>query len=70
MPIVDVVRASLSEVEEYERVDVKVQPGVALVGQAVNDVVHLLAELIENALSFSPRDTKVTVSSSRSTAAA
>jgi len=65
VPIVDVVRASLSEVEGYERVDFKVQPGVALVGQAVNDVVHLLAELIENALSFSPRDSKVTVSSSR-----
>ncbi|WP_235558120.1 nitrate- and nitrite sensing domain-containing protein [Sphaerimonospora mesophila] len=63
--IVDVVRASLSEVEGYERVDVRVQPGAAVVGQAVNDVVHLIAELVENSISFSPRETKVVVSSNR-----
>ncbi|GAA0368416.1 hypothetical protein GCM10009530_18010 [Microbispora corallina] len=65
VPIVDVVRASLSEVEGYERVNLQVQPGVAVVGQSVNDVVHLVAELVENAISFSPRETKVTVSSNR-----
>ncbi|GLW24577.1 nitrate- and nitrite sensing domain-containing protein [Microbispora triticiradicis] len=65
VPIVDIVRASLSEVENYERVDIQVQPGASIVGQAVNDVVHLVAELVENAISFSPRDTKVTVSSNR-----
>ncbi|GGO19055.1 sensor histidine kinase [Microbispora bryophytorum] len=63
--IVDVVRASLSEVENYERVDLQVQGGASVVGQSVNDVVHLVAELVENAISFSPRDTKVTVSSNR-----
>ncbi|GAA3835136.1 hypothetical protein GCM10022226_65790 [Sphaerisporangium flaviroseum] len=65
VPIVDIVRASLSEVENYERVDVRVQSGMAVVGQAVNDVVHLVAELVENSISFSPRDTKVVVSSNR-----
>ncbi|MCT9929191.1 nitrate- and nitrite sensing domain-containing protein [Planotetraspora sp. A-T 1434] len=65
VPIVDVVRAALSEVENYERVIVQVQPGAAVVGQSVNDVVHLVAELVENAISFSSRETKVSVSSSR-----
>ncbi|MEZ0076829.1 nitrate- and nitrite sensing domain-containing protein [Planotetraspora sp. GP83] len=65
VPVVDVVRAALSEVENYERVSVQVQPGVAVVGQSVNDVVHLVAELVENAISFSSRETKVSVSSSR-----
>jgi signal transduction histidine kinase len=65
VPIVDIVRASLSEVENYERVDVRVQSGMAVVGQVVNDVVHLVAELVENSISFSPRETKVVVSSNR-----
>ncbi|GAA4595381.1 hypothetical protein GCM10023194_64690 [Planotetraspora phitsanulokensis] len=63
VPVVDVVRASLSEVENYERVDIQVQSGVAVVGQSVNDVVHLVAELVENAIAFSSGDTKVTVAS-------
>ncbi|NUR92940.1 MAG: HAMP domain-containing protein [Nonomuraea sp.] len=63
--LVDVARASLSEVENYERVVLQVPDGVAIAGQAVNDVIHLLAELVENALSFSPRETRVTVSGSR-----
>ncbi|WP_157250087.1 sensor histidine kinase [Nonomuraea typhae] len=63
--LVDVARASLSEVENYERVVLQVPDGVAVAGQAVNDVIHLLAELVENALSFSPRETRVTLSGSR-----
>ncbi|SPL97567.1 signal transduction histidine kinase [[Actinomadura] parvosata subsp. kistnae] len=63
--LVDVARASLSEVESYERVVLQVPDGVSVAGQAVNDVIHLLAELVENALSFSPRETRVTVSGSR-----
>ncbi|MEW1843894.1 nitrate- and nitrite sensing domain-containing protein [Nonomuraea angiospora] len=63
--LVDVARASLSEVENYERVVLQVPDGVSVAGQAVNDVIHLLAELVENALSFSPRETRVTVSGSR-----
>ncbi|GII91383.1 hypothetical protein Ssi02_16140 [Sinosporangium siamense] len=62
--LVDVVRASLSEVEDYERVQVKVHRATAVVGSAANDVVHLVAELVENAIQFSPRHTKVVVGSS------
>ncbi|MEU8271991.1 nitrate- and nitrite sensing domain-containing protein [Sphaerisporangium sp. NPDC049002] len=62
--LVDVVRASLSEVEGYERVSVKVHRSSAVAGHAANDVVHLVAELVENALAFSPGNTKVVVSSS------
>jgi signal transduction histidine kinase len=65
VPVVDVVRASLSEVENYERVNLQVQSGVSVVGQSVNDVVHLVAELVENAIAFSSGETKVTVSSNR-----
>ncbi|WP_214413462.1 nitrate- and nitrite sensing domain-containing protein [Sphaerisporangium fuscum] len=62
--LVDVVRASLSEVEDYERVSVKVHRNAAVLGHAANDVVHLIAELVENALAFSPGNTRVVVSSS------
>jgi hypothetical protein len=60
--LVDVLRAAVSEIEQYERVGVNVQPGIAVRGQAVNDVVHLLAELVENATSFSAAETPVAVS--------
>ncbi|MER5318715.1 nitrate- and nitrite sensing domain-containing protein [Streptosporangium roseum] len=63
--LMDVVRASLSEVENYDRVTVQVQSDAAVAGPAVSDVVHLLAELVENAVSFSPKDSRVVVSSSR-----
>ena len=62
VPLVDVVRAAISEIEQYERVVLNVQPGITVVGQAVNDVVHLVAELVENATTFSPEDTQVFVS--------
>ena len=60
--LVDVLRAAVSEIEQYERVALNVQPGIAVRGQAVNDVVHLLAELVENATSFSAAETPVAVS--------
>ncbi|MGW2152885.1 sensor histidine kinase [Nonomuraea sp. NPDC001699] len=63
VPLVDIARASLSEVENYERVQIKIPSGTLIVGPAVTDAVHLLAELIENAISFSPRESKVEVSS-------
>ncbi|MBG0821338.1 nitrate- and nitrite sensing domain-containing protein [Planomonospora sp. ID91781] len=63
VPLGDVVRASLSEVENYERVTLRVEAGTLIIGQAVNDIVHLIAELVENAIFFSPQDTKVTVTS-------
>jgi hypothetical protein len=59
--LVDVLRAAVSEIEQYERVSLNVQPGIALRGQAVNDVVHLLAELAENATSLSSADTPVNI---------
>ncbi|MEU0567109.1 nitrate- and nitrite sensing domain-containing protein [Nonomuraea sp. NPDC005983] len=63
--LMDIVRAALGEVESYDRVSIQVQSEVAVAGQAVSDVVHLLAELVENAVSFSSGDTKVVISSSR-----
>jgi len=60
--LVDVLRAAVSEIEQYERVVPNIQPGISVRGQAVNDVVHLLSELAENATTFSPADTPVNVS--------
>jgi signal transduction histidine kinase len=57
-----VIRAAVSELEEYQRVSVTGQPDVAVVGPAVNDVVHLLIELTENATSFSAADMQVDIS--------
>jgi signal transduction histidine kinase len=59
VPLADVARAATSEIEQYNRVALTIQPGISVVGQAVSDVVHLLAELIENATIFSPKDTQV-----------
>ncbi|SDL10067.1 sensor histidine kinase [Nonomuraea jiangxiensis] len=64
VPILDVMRAAVAEVEEYERVEVLQPPPVALVGVAVTDVAHLLAELVENATLFSPPQTRVDLRSS------
>jgi signal transduction histidine kinase len=60
--LADVARAAVSEIEQYSRVSLRIQPGVAVSGQAVSDVVHLLAEVIENATIFSSKDTPVHVS--------
>jgi anti-sigma regulatory factor (Ser/Thr protein kinase) len=59
--MVDVVRAAVAEVEDYTRVTVLPLGPIALTGRAVGDVTHLLAELIENAVSFSPPYTEVQV---------
>lgn len=61
VPLIDVVRGAVAEVEDYTRVTVLPLGSVALVGRVVRDVIHLLAELIENALSFSPPNTPVVV---------
>ncbi len=60
--MVNVIRAAVSEIEEYERVSVRTQPDIAVSGPAVNDVVHLIAELAENAASLSAGDTPVDIS--------
>jgi signal transduction histidine kinase len=62
VPLTDVTRAAISEIEQYNRVALKIQPGVMVSGHAVSDVVHLLAELIENATVFSASDNRVLVS--------
>ncbi|WP_206059577.1 nitrate- and nitrite sensing domain-containing protein, partial [Nonomuraea zeae] len=62
VPMVDVVRGALAEVEDYTRVTLMPMGDVVLIGRAVGDVIHLLAELIENAVSFSPPYTNVQVS--------
>ena len=61
VPVIDVVRGAISEVEDYKRVDISAVDPSAVVGRAVGDVIHLLAELIENATSFSPPHTRVQV---------
>jgi signal transduction histidine kinase len=61
VPLTDIARAAASEIEQYSRVALAVQPGIMISGQAAADVVHLLAELIENATLFSPQSTQVRV---------
>jgi signal transduction histidine kinase len=62
VPIYEVIRSAISETEDYSRVEAMPAPAVSLTGRAVADVSHLLAELIENGTSFSPPETKVSVS--------
>ncbi|MFJ8076337.1 nitrate- and nitrite sensing domain-containing protein [Streptomyces sp. NPDC096176] len=62
VPLTSVVRAAVSEIEDYARIEVRTLPETAVVGAAVADVTHLLAELVENAAQFSPPHTKVRVS--------
>ncbi|RFS85020.1 HAMP domain-containing protein [Actinomadura spongiicola] len=62
VPLVDVVRGAVAEVEDYPRVQVQPLPRVALLGSAVADVIHLLAEVVENATTFSPPQSPVRVS--------
>lgn len=62
VPIYEVMRSAISETEDYSRVEALPAPQVSLVGRAVADIVHLLAELIENGTSFSPPETRVSVS--------
>ncbi|HEU4349034.1 MAG TPA: nitrate- and nitrite sensing domain-containing protein, partial [Actinoplanes sp.] len=59
--VIDVIRGAVSEVEDYKRIDIQNVAPSAVVGRAVGDVIHLLAELLENAASFSPPDTRVMV---------
>jgi len=61
VPLSDVARAAAAEIEQYNRVTLAVQPGIMVSGQAAADVVHLLAELIENATLFSPQSSRVRV---------
>ncbi|HEY3507210.1 MAG TPA: nitrate- and nitrite sensing domain-containing protein [Actinocatenispora sp.] len=61
VPVLDVVRSAVTEIEDYPRVTVYPLPTESIVGAAVADVIHLLAELIENAALYSPADAPVQV---------
>ncbi|MEV0529074.1 nitrate- and nitrite sensing domain-containing protein [Streptomyces sp. NPDC050439] len=65
VPLVDVLRAASSEVEQYERIELSGVPEAEIHGLAVTDLVHLLAELLENATTFSSPQTKVRVTATR-----
>ncbi|MEU6098498.1 nitrate- and nitrite sensing domain-containing protein [Streptomyces sp. NPDC047079] len=63
VPLVDVVRAAVSEIERYERVRIAALPPHAhIAGFVADDLSHLVAELLENATSFSPPDVAVEIS--------
>ncbi|HEV8653441.1 MAG TPA: nitrate- and nitrite sensing domain-containing protein [Actinomycetes bacterium] len=61
IPLATVIRAASSEIEDFSRVAVMPMADARIVGQHVSDVIHLLAELIENAATFSPPGTRVQV---------
>ncbi|SCF35955.1 sensor histidine kinase [Micromonospora mirobrigensis] len=61
VPLADVVRLALGEIEDYTRVDVQVPPGVSAAPAVAGDLVLVLAELMENATVFSPPHTRVVV---------
>lgn len=65
IPLIDVLRSAVSETEDYARITVLPTPDVALLGQGVADVIHLFAELVENAARYSPPHTRVEVYSER-----
>ncbi|MCO1657295.1 sensor histidine kinase [Pseudonocardia humida] len=64
VPVDDVLRAAVSEIEQYQRVTVRRAPALLVAGPVVNDLVHLVAELLDNATSFSPPDSTVVLASS------
>jgi signal transduction histidine kinase len=65
VPILDVLRGAVAEIEDYKRVTVTTDAEDAVVGTAVADLIHLLAELIENATFYSPNSTEVQVRAGR-----
>ncbi|MET9062427.1 nitrate- and nitrite sensing domain-containing protein [Streptomyces antibioticus] len=65
VPVADVVSSAVGEIEDYTRVVVPPMPEIGVAADAVADVVHLIAELLENATVFSPPHTQVTVRTGR-----
>jgi signal transduction histidine kinase len=65
VPLVDVLRGASGEIEDYTRVDVTTNAKDFVTGDAVADVTHLLAELIENAANYSPPNTRVKIIADR-----
>lgn len=65
VPLVEIVRSAIGETEHYRRVNTGRMPDLLISGAAVADVIHLLAELVDNATAFSPPDSRVEVRSNR-----
>jgi signal transduction histidine kinase len=65
VPVIDVIRGAMAEVEDYQRVRVDAKTQDAVIGAATADLMHLLAELIENATLFSPSGAGVEVRTER-----
>jgi signal transduction histidine kinase len=65
VPVIDVIRAAIAEIEDYKRVSVITDADESVAASAVTDMIHLLAELIENATLFSPSATRVEVRAER-----
>jgi signal transduction histidine kinase len=65
VPLSTVINAAVSEVEDYRRVETAEVADCTLIGAAAGGVIHLLAELIDNALRYSPPTTSVRVSAAR-----
>jgi signal transduction histidine kinase len=65
VPVIDVIRAAIAEIEDYKRVSVITDADESVAASAVTDMIHLLAELIENATLFSPSATRVEVRADR-----
>jgi signal transduction histidine kinase len=61
VPLTEIVRSAVGETEQYQRVNTGRLPEVSVTGAVVADLVHLLAELVDNATSFSPQDSRVEV---------
>ena len=61
LPVADVIRAALSEVEDYRRVVLRRVDDAMISGPVVTEVAHMLAELVENGLMFSPPDVEVEI---------
>jgi signal transduction histidine kinase len=64
VPLVDVLRAAVAEVEDYTRIKVSASTQASLAGPAVGDVIHMIAELAENATIYSPPQTPVSITGS------
>jgi signal transduction histidine kinase len=64
VPADEIIGAAVSEVEHYQRIEIAPGPDIAIVGPVVNDLVHVISELLENATTYSGEDTVVEVSSS------
>ncbi len=61
VPLTDVVRTAVAEIEDHTRVEVRRLPETRIAGAAATDLTHLMAELVENATQFSPPHTRVRV---------